>query len=125
MQTVTRKHASGSSRPFSNGSMGWAEYDQFGNEEEEPWFPYKVVFKPRHENLTITTDGASRFWEQYDQYELEGDEDQRVLFDVYAIDEPFDDEEKIGELTLESHLTQSLWGDERLFFEHTRFASDF
>ena len=54
-----------------------------------------------------------------------------VLFDVYAIDVPADWGNpavdigvKIGEIVTTSLFQTSLWGDEKLFFQHGDFAID-
>ena len=43
-----------------------------------------------------------------------------LLYEVYGKDTAFPEEEyfKIGEILTKSTFTQSLWGDERLFFQH-------
>jgi len=55
-----------------------------------------------------------------------------TLFDVWALDEASNDETpwespnlfKIGEIETKTTFTQSLWGDERLFFAHRDFRKD-
>ena len=57
-----------------------------------------------------------------------------VLFEVFALRESPDDfdepwateekEEKIGEIISTSTFTTSLWGDDKLFFQHGDFRKD-
>jgi len=68
------------------------------------------------------TDGESRFFEQLDEDAIPAGTD---LFEVWALDLPNgtsdpsstpEDERFIGVIRSKTPFTQSLWGDERLFF---------
>ena len=79
------------------------------------------------------TDEHSRFFEQ-----LVEDGDKPIspdtkMFEVYALDKPNgtnkiwstpEDEILIGHIYSRSFFTQSLWGDERLLFQHSSLSKD-
>lgn len=85
------------------------------------------MFVPRA-GLPVT-DGTSRFFEQLNGNAIPAG---TTLFDVMALDEPNNSATpwlspnlfKIGELRSTTTFTQSLWGDERLFFSHARLDDD-
>jgi hypothetical protein len=80
------------------------------------------------------TDNGSRFFEQLGAGGDKAIAAGTYMFDVWALDlpnntpEPWSTEERevwIGYIRTTSEFTQSLWGDERLFFEHSRLDDDF
>lgn len=85
------------------------------------------MFVPR-EGLPVT-DENSRWFTQLDGDAIPAG---TILFDVMALDEasntptPWTSPSlfKIGEIQTKTTFTQSLWGDERLFFSHGRFNDD-
>ena len=126
-----------------------AKWDQAGVEVpfEDVYFPYFIRFKPVR---TTTTDDSgntttvppitnadSPFFQQLDGSAIPA---ETTLFEVWALESPpsctprrtctaplVDDtglEEKIGEIKTTTEFTQSLWGDERLFFQHGKFIND-
>jgi len=106
--------------------MGLSEYNQDGSEVAEPDLPFFLLFKPRSD--LPKTDGNSRHFEQ-----LSGDAIPAgtTLFDVFALDEntgasPENSDElfKIGEIRSKTNFVQSLWADEKLFFNHGNLLED-
>merc|ERR1712150_215488 len=129
-QTIDKHLSSATTFLFANGNLELASYKENGEKVEEPNFPFFLRFKPK-EGLP-KTDGTQRFFLQ-----LQEGGDMQIpkgpLFDVYALDKPNgtkypqltpDNEFKIGEIVTESYFTQSLWGDERLFFSHSNLRED-
>jgi len=51
-------------------------------------------------------------------------EPNQVLYKVFALDEPEGTEMHIANIKLKSQLVTSLWGDEHMFFRHTRLDDD-
>ena len=91
-------------------------------------FPFDLEFIPNRDILK-STDSSSRFYKQLVQNSADinaGD----VLFTVMArnIDPStgeLNDFEEIGLIRQgDSEWTESLWGDERLFFSHNHIAPD-
>ena len=94
--------------------------------------PFFVRFVPRA-NLPVT-DGNSRFFDQLNAGGSNPISADATIFDVMALDAPNNtrepwstpqNENKIGEIRLRGQFTQSLWGDEKLFFSHSRLSDDF
>ena len=125
-KTIAKYHAQASRTVYQTGSLGLAEVTEDGTEVEDPDFPYFMMFAPT-ENLPVT-DGNSRFFEQLDGNAIPAG---TTLFDVYAVDEndnprPWTSNSltKIGEVRTTSNFRQSLWGDEKLFFNHGNLSLD-
>jgi len=138
-KSVIRYFSNTTKYVFQNGNYAMAELDEDGNaptndagEAIDPVFPWFLRFKPIRENLP-ETDGDSRFFEQL----VEGGDKPIAadieLFEVYALAEPNgtaevwgspDDEELIGHIWTTTTFTQSLWGDERLHFQHGSLETD-
>ena len=105
-----------------------AQFTEDGTEVEDPDYPFFIMFVPKDQ--FATPDGTSRFFEAMDGDAIPAG---TVMFDVVALDEPNNTATpwespnlfKIGEIKLTTSFTQSLWGDERLFFSHSRLSDDF
>ena len=74
----------------------------------------------------IPTNGDSRFFDQLVEGGRAEIPEDFLLYEVYGRDSdlPEDEWEKIGSIYTKSFFTQSLWGDERLFFEHEKLGND-
>ena len=126
-KTIAKYNAMATPFIYQNGSYDMGLYDQDGNQEAVPNFPYYMEFVPTAG--VPETDGNSRFFEQ-----LNGDAipANTTLFEVWGLDEPSTSGGswraasmfKIGEIVTTTAFTQSLWGDERLFFKHSRLSDD-
>lgn len=125
-KTIAKYHTQASRFVYQTGSLGLAEAGQDGTEVENPDFPYFLLFEPR--NTLPTTDGNSRFFEQLNGNAIPAGS---VLFDVLAVDENDNRRPemsqnltKIGEIRTTTNFRQSLWGDEKLFFNHGNLSND-
>ena len=101
------------------GSVGvseLSEYNQDGEKEKEPVFPYSLRFEP-NEHLSYEDDEyAMTVFDRLSMIEK-----GTVLYYVYAMDKPRSlegEEALIGAIITTSELTTSLWGDKHLFFRH-------
>ena len=83
-----------------------------------PVFPYNLKFVA-NTALTPTTN-EDRFFNQLIEGGTAEIPENILLYEVYGRESPLaeDDYVKIGEIHTKSFFTQSLWGDERLFFQH-------
>merc|ERR1711981_369697 len=118
---------------FTNGHKRMAVNEEDGTRVKtaDRKFPFFIRYEPIRANLPATDD-KSRWFQQ-----LEGEEAIPTgthIFDVYALEnhngttDPNstpEDQVKIGEVWTTSAFTQSLWGDERLFFQHSKLERDF
>ena len=100
-----------------------ADYDQFGNREWEPIWPFNMRFIP--------TDPCKSSDEWYGTYLKEQTKgcipSGTTLFEVMALNEPKDlggVEKHIGDIITTSNVVTSLYGDTVLFFKHQRFEDD-
>jgi len=80
------------------------------------------------------TDGKSRFFEQLKEDGTKPILNNTTMFEVWALPKPAADlndptseqlnEVKIGEIINTTPFNLSLWGDQRLFFSHTKLEED-
>jgi len=111
------------------GVSDMATYDQSGNEAATPVFPFRLVFSPNPTVTAMFPDTGDGNYVEYTQQLKEG----TVLFDVYAEDEPDENNlhyekampVKIGQIVLTSSPTSTNYGDNILFFQHQRMDDDF
>ena len=88
--------------------MEVAEYDEFGNKEEEPHWPFQVEFEP------YDVYGWGDEWENDFQDQLSVIPMNTVMFRILAFDEPpeLDGKERlIGWIVSRSDQIDSFWGD--------------
>lgn len=114
---------------YQNANFDLAMFDQDGNApaNNNPVFPFEMQFVPDISTLG-STDGNSRIHKQLIQNSQSITPGER-LFTVNARavleDGSLSQFEKIGEIIQgDAPWTESLWGDERLFFSHTLISSD-
>ena len=102
------------------GNSEFASFDQDGNEILEPVFPFRLRFEPMHDmNMPADTYDETIF----DFFEKI--EPNQVLYRVMALAEPTDSTEKhIANISMTTELKKSLWGDEHMYFRHTRMDDD-
>jgi hypothetical protein len=105
------------------GSVGvrdLAEYDENGNKEAEPRFPFRLIFRPTDLVNNIFPD---TYTEELTE-QLKTISPGTTLYNVYAIDDPGCEEYKIGSLRILTQLITSAFADEKLFFRHGLIDSD-
>ena len=126
---------------MQTGSVDTARWDEDGNEVdvEEVDFPFYVRFVPNRDALPQTEFSTETAW--YDQLTGSNIPVGTKMFDVYAMwgspcdgrgcdhnkipsNRPLSEMTMIGEITSTSEFTTSLWGDERLFFQHNHLPDD-
>jgi hypothetical protein len=94
--------------------------DEEGQDVENPVFPFRLIFKAPKE---IKNRFTSHYTEDYLK-QLSTIEPDTIIYHVYAQQTPDCNEEKIGELVLESNITLSSFADLGLFFRHTWLGHD-
>jgi len=120
---LLEKFEEASQYPNLIGISSLATYDQQGNKEANPSFPFRLVFHPvtAIHNLFPSTPTNDEYY-FLPQMESIGAGD---LFELWAQHDPtVQNLEQIGTITLLSALSGSQYADLNLFFEHTRFESD-
>ena len=92
-----------------------ADYDQYGNRESNPKWPFMMRLLP-HDPC-----GSGDEYHVYFEHLPKCVPAGTKLFDVMALDEPKDlggVEKEIGYIETTSKMTTSAYGDTRLFFRH-------
>ena len=105
--------------------MELAEFDQYGNKEEHPHWPFMIDAEP-YDVYGWTDKFQNDFHEQ-----LQVVPKDTAMFRIYGYDCPPEldkelgcPEKHIGWLVTRSETTPSLWGDQKLFFQHHRYEDD-
>jgi len=107
--------------PTMVGMKEMASFDENGNAESKPNFPYQLVLRPKKDISERYTDYYSGSY--LDQIaEIQSNVD---LFDVLAVKSPGDTPTLIGRLTTIGRAISSEFGDRYLFFKHSRMDDDF
>jgi hypothetical protein len=109
------------------GVSQFATVDPSGSAPPSTLFPFGLVYLPRPELNSVPCT-----FEKYTSQLLHPTfHNGTTLFDIYAVAEPWASRPlgapnvtKIGEMTLDSPFVSSTFGDTRLFFRHTFFASE-
>jgi hypothetical protein len=99
-------------------SMGNRELSlvtETGGEAHPNKFPFKLMFRPN----PVLTAKYPDFYELDLAFKLRDIEVGTMIYEVYAIEEPGCDEQKIGEIKITSNFTTSKFADEKLFFKHS------
>jgi len=102
------------------GNSEFASYEQDGTKVLEPVFPFRLRFEPTGDiNMPADTYDESVF-------EFIGKiEPDQVLYRVMALAEPNSRLEKhIANIRITTQMHTSLWGDEHMYFRHTRMDDD-
>ena len=112
------------SRHIGNMSVkGLSDYDQYGNKEENPKWPFKMRLKP-HDPCGFPDQWHGPFTDTLTSGCIPSG---TLLFSVFAHDEPEGlggREKLIGAIITTSDMVTSSYGDARLFFRHKRFEED-
>lgn len=101
---------------------GLADYDQYGNRESRPNWPFMMRLLPR-DPCPATQDDFHIYYDHLPKCVPAGTK----LFDVMALADPKElggVEQEIGYIETTSKMTTSLYGDTRLYFRHQRFEED-
>jgi hypothetical protein len=110
--------------PTMLGLNRMSTFDQHGNAESNPNFPFRLIFHPTsqvHTALDPTPVDDDQF--MLKQFEKLGN--PGYVYDVYAQDAPTSTEFlKIGEVHTVDVFSSTLYGDQSLFFQHTRMEED-
>ena len=101
-----------------------ASFDQEGNAEPNPVFPFSLRLVPNHDldQPATVAEGYTDFREQ-----LKAIPQGSWLYDVYAMDQPVElggTESYIARIWTKSELTTSYWGDDHMYFRHERMDDD-
>jgi len=110
--------------PTLLGLSDFARWDEDGNEEAEPNFPFRLVFHPSTAVHTLFPSGPQQgdtyFIDQFEQQLRPG-----LIYHVYAQATPLsDDVDYIGDLIATSKFSGSNYGDKDMFYQHTRMEAD-
>jgi len=108
--------------PTMLGLNQMATFDEDGNAENSPNFPFRLVFHPTKEAHTKFPSTPNND-ELYLTKQLDGYNPGK-LFDVYAQADPTADLEKIAEVHTTTPFSGTNYGDENMFFQHTRMEAD-
>jgi len=120
LQVVQRKFMEASDWGMI-GTSYLATFDEQGNKEQNPVFPFNMVFQGSKQAKALFTDS---FVSSDLPVLLSKIPAGTLLYNVWA-EEPNQQPLKIGEITLQTALTSSDFGDNGLFFQHTRKEDDF
>jgi len=117
---VAKKFSTATPWVQTMGLESLASWTQKG-QSRTPKYPFKLVFRP-------TSDVSHLFSDDY-QGVYYTDQLQKIrvgsiIYDVYAEATPGATLQKIGSLKTTSPFVPSKWGDESLFFQHTRMDVD-
>eukprot|EP01123_Difflugia_compressa_P000441 TRINITY_DN1051_c0_g2_i1.p1 TRINITY_DN1051_c0_g2~~TRINITY_DN1051_c0_g2_i1.p1 ORF type:complete len:339 (+),score=62.57 TRINITY_DN1051_c0_g2_i1:3-1019(+) len=124
LNKLRQTFASASNYPVFIGLSDLASYQDDGTEVNNPVFPFRLIFHPytNWHNFYPDTQPSSTF-----QQQLASTLTPSNLYHIYAQVEPEDTINqfiKIGDITLTSTASTSLFGDSLMFFQHTRFEND-
>lgn len=104
----------------SLGVKDMATYEEAGNFYENPVYPFKLIFRPTDAVKNLFPDNfVAEYTEQLKTIPV-----GTVVYDVYAIDEPGCNEQKIGYIRINTELITSKWADESMFFRHGLIDDD-
>ena len=101
--------------------MDVADFDQYGNKEEEPHWPFQLEFEP-YDVFGWEDEYQNDFQDQIEPIPI-----NTVMFKVFGFDEPPElggEERLIGWIVSRSDQLSSFWGDTQLFFQHRRLDDD-
>jgi len=125
LHEIRRLFSAASEWPVMLGLSNWAAYDEQGNLVVEPKFPFRLIFHPvtAIHKAFPDTPSSTPFEELIADTLQPG-----PLYYVYAQDQPDDTQDKyiqIGSIELTAKPTTSTFGDNFMFYQHTRKEDDF
>ena len=121
--TIGKKLAEVSDHIGAMSVKDWAKWDEYGNVEPNPVWPFILEFEP------YDVYGWTDAWQSDFTDQLMSITPGTVMFKVFAYSCPVHKlsgsrGELIGRVVLTSQITTSLWGDQKLFFRHQRIDDD-
>ncbi|KAI3650321.1 hypothetical protein MP228_003802 [Amoeboaphelidium protococcarum] len=130
LKLLALKFKQGSKEARCLGLSDLATFDQSGEREEKPWFPFEISLVPSKNVAEVAErvelDLNQDNWK--DQFNSQVNDQLSpnvVLYNVYARDSPREEfNTHIANIVLTSRLTTSEFGDRKLFFQHQRFEDD-
>ena len=120
-RTIGKHLASVTDHPGATSVMEVAQFDQYGNKEEEPHWPFQLEFEP-YDVYGWTDEYQNDFQDQLTVIPM-----NTVMFKIFAYDVPPEHggkERLIGWIASRSDQIDSFWGDTQLFFKHSRLDDD-
>lgn len=120
-ETLEKWQATATDYVGAYSMMEMAEYDQYGNQEYEPHWPYMIELEP-YDVYGWTDAHQNDFQDQ-----LQVIKPNVSMFKVMAYDEPPElggKESLIGYIVSRSDTVTSLWSDKNLFFQAHRYEDD-
>ena len=120
-ETIGKLLATVTDHPGATSVMDVADFDQYGNKEEHPNWPFQLEFEP-YDVYGWTDEYQNDFRDQIGTIPI-----NTALYKIFAFDEPPElggEEKLIGWLVSRSDQISSLWGDTQLFFQHRRLDDD-
>ena len=120
-QTVGKKFATVSDWPIVSSTLEMSQYDEYGNKEEYPHWPFEMNVQP-YDVYGWTDEYQNDFQDQLSVIPY-----KPVLFKVIGFDvaPAFGGEEiPMGWIVSMSDQRSSLWGDRQLFFQHQKVNDD-
>eukprot|EP00760_Papus_ankaliazontas_P001468 PhM_4_TR10484/c1_g1_i2/m.18827 len=124
--------AKASKWPCMLGLSDFARYDTLGNKTETPKFPFRVHIHPSTKLRTALADACKSlpspnedsdyYIAQLEKHVSKGD----AVYEIYVQATPESNEitGPIGHLEVEEAPSRTKFGDERMFFQHTRMEED-
>ena len=102
------------------GLLGISSVKENGEIEKSPVFPYRLEFVP---NPNLTKLFKDEYTEDFKDI-ISKIPSETLIYEVFAIDQPGCEPEKIGELVSKSEFTTSTFADRHLFFRHGLLDAD-
>ena len=103
------------------GLSDFASFTEDGTKEENPVFPYQLVFEP---NRDLTAKYTDEFQKSYiDMFENDIKKGTE-LYTIIAIPGPDEPSVVIGTVVTTSDFTASVYGDTKMFLKHQVFEED-
>jgi hypothetical protein len=118
------KFKTASNWPTFVGLTQLALYDEDGNVADPPRFPYQLWLVPNANLTNAYPDAPSSNPDKTLAAQLAAIPVGTILYNVFALPNPWDSAEFIGSLQTTSNFTTSNWGDRNMFLEHTRMEED-
>ncbi|KAI9146352.1 hypothetical protein BKA69DRAFT_18048 [Paraphysoderma sedebokerense] len=129
LKVLGMKFDTASKFKFHQGLSGMASHDVNGKEAQPISLPFQLVYVPNPELTQRFPDEMpadqppTHFITQLGTIEPE-----TTLFTVYAVETPYTgarpEGEVVGKIVLKERFVKSQYGDNTLFFRHTRFEKD-
>lgn len=120
-ETIGKHLAEVSDHTGAMSVMELAEFDQFGQKEYQPNWPFQIDIEP------YDVYGWTDAYQNDFQDQLSLIPENTVMFKVFGYDSPPEhgaQERLMGWLVSRSETTSSLWGDQKLYFQHHRYEDD-